>query len=197
MSGDGCSAECQRECTSSTDCPSTDPCTPGACTGGIRTTAPLAAFAGAICKACQLIQLPECTNDNLAAKLALPGKVKKIQALRHRASMVTKRANFVLQSRRVLAYLGTRNARLASKGKISADCASSLEQHFAELTSWSPPSASQSSRVSACRAGFASRGTTLARDPDAPLSPPVPRPEMSRVARSLDPVVAAPVGVPA
>jgi len=133
VSGDGCSAECQRECTSSTNCPATDPCTPGACTGGICTTAPLAAFAGAICKAGQLTQLPECTNDNLPAKLALPGRVKKIQALLHRASMVSKRANFVLQSRRVLAYLSTRSARLANKGKISPACASSLEQRFAEL----------------------------------------------------------------
>ncbi len=133
VSGDGCSATCQRECTSSAQCPASDPCTPTACTGGVCTSTPPDPFPGAICKTGALAHLAECSNDALPAKLALPGKVKKIQVILHRASMVSKRGNLILQSRRVLAYVGTRTARLASKGKISAACASALEQHIAEL----------------------------------------------------------------
>ncbi len=133
VGGDGCSATCQLECPSALSCDDGNPCTADTCENGMCVHGPLAPFPDAACQVGTLAHLPECAQDHLGSTLALSERVRKVQALIRRASHVQDNANLVLQAERVLALVGTRSARLASHGKISAACGAALTARAAEL----------------------------------------------------------------
>ena len=133
VSGDGCSATCQNECASDAQCPpDQDPCTTASCSTGACTQNPPTGFPGASCVVGQLSAHLPCPGVNIAQKLNLNEKVKRITGWLQRASGANNPNPLLKQSAKLLSQADAQAGRLAKNGRITAACATDAQGRVEE-----------------------------------------------------------------
>jgi cysteine-rich repeat protein len=128
VSGDGCSATCKNECASDAQCADDqDPCTTAACVTGGCTQNPPTGFPGASCVVGQLTANLPCPGVNIAQKLNLIEKVKRISGWLQRGSSAKNPNPLLKQSSKLLSQAEAQAGRLAKNGRITVACASDAQ----------------------------------------------------------------------
>jgi hypothetical protein len=125
-------------CSAPTDCIDGDPCTSDQCSGGQCSNPPLLGIDGAQCLIGELVPAAVCGSETVHPKLlaTLTKKLARASTLLGRAetaSTDTKRAKLVKRAGKSLPPVAAKAAKFASKGKISSDCASAIQQAIAAI----------------------------------------------------------------
>ena len=134
VSGDGCSATCKLECVSDTQCDDQLPCTVDTCTGGKCVNTPPAGVTGTQCVASQLVDDLPCPGVNIAQKLNLREKIKRIRGWVQRATQAKNPNPLLKQSANLIGAAQAQAGRLAKNGRITPECQADVGARLDELS---------------------------------------------------------------
>jgi cysteine-rich repeat protein len=144
--GDGCSAECRRECAAAAQCDDANVCTDDRCeTGGCEN--PRCGFDGARCELRESVPLflgtSECVPIGPGLRRAMRARLVAARRLVQQAERQSRRQSAKLKARTVrrtvnrvdalVKQLDTRAARLATQQRVTAGCAAAVGQALDRL----------------------------------------------------------------